>query len=57
MYSKTAATVALALLASSAVAQLNDSSVDIGAIDIGTKSMLHPTYNLLPFDGSSVFPR
>ncbi|KIN01819.1 hypothetical protein OIDMADRAFT_144465 [Oidiodendron maius Zn] len=38
MHTKRAATVALALLASSAVAQLNDSSVDIGAIDIGTKT-------------------
>jgi hypothetical protein len=42
MYTKTAAVVALTLLASSAAAQLNDSSVDIGAIPISTKSTPPP---------------
>jgi hypothetical protein len=41
MHAKIAAAVALALCASSAVAQTNYSDVNIGALDLGLKSMYH----------------
>lgn len=57
MYAKTVVTVALALLASSATAQTNTSSVDIGAIPGATKSTPLPWTFPLIFDCASIILR
>lgn len=49
MHAKIVAAVAVALCASSVVAQTNYSDVDIGALDIGLKSM----YYVANFQGGS----